>query len=173
MYLPEVSAFLDADNKVEGLKRRGEQRFWNSLKSLDRACRAGQSLDNAVKLGVLFCHLFDHILHHQGPPPSDRQPQEFDIGVMVEKLIQPVAMKLQVPKRDLYRTKQIIIALRRLLSHKSRGRKPSPNQFVRKEYFPDALRLFDIYTQGLGDFQSEFHAWKGRYEKLTGRTLTL
>ncbi len=172
VYLPEVSAFLDADNVVEGLQHRGEQRFWNSMKSLDRACKSGVPVDSAVKLGVLFCHLFDHILHHNGAPPQDEPPSHYDIGVMVEKVFDPVALRMQIPKKDLYRLKQIIIAMRRLLSKKSRSRKPSPNQFVRKEYFPDALRLFDIYSQGLGEFQGDCHAWKQRYEKVTGRTLS-
>ncbi len=171
VYLPEISAFLDADNKVEGLQHRGEQRFWNSLKSLDRMRKMDLSIDAPVKLGVLFCHLFDHIIHHNGPAPEGEHPSQYDIGVMVEKVFDPVALRLQIPKRDLYRLKQIMIAMRRLVSKKGRGRKPSPNQFVRKEYFPDALKLFTIYSQGLGDFQGECHAWKERYEKVTGRPL--
>ncbi|MFT7616569.1 MAG: poly(A) polymerase [Planctomycetota bacterium] len=171
VYLPEVSAFLDADNKVEGLQHRGEQRFWNSLKSLDRVCRSGRHVDTAVKLGVVFCHLFDHILHHNGAPPEDGHPSQYDIGVMVEKIFDPIGLRMQIPKRDLYRLKQVIVALRRMLSRKARGRKPSPNQFVRKEYFPDAVKLLDIYSQGLGDFQGECHAWRERYEKLAGKPL--
>ena len=51
-----------------------------------------------------------------GPPPPDEHPSHYDIGVMVEKVFTPVAQRMQVPKRDLYRVKQIIIAINHRVS---------------------------------------------------------
>ncbi|MCB9833440.1 MAG: polynucleotide adenylyltransferase PcnB [Planctomycetes bacterium] len=170
VYLPEVAAYLDEDRQVEGLNLGGEQRLWNTLRALDRHELASDIGSSAVvKLGALLCHLFDQVLHHQGPPPGGISAADFDIGVVTERILNPLAARLQMPRRDIYRLKQVVIALRRLLARKASRRKPSPNQFVRKEYFLDSLLIFDLYSQGLGQFHGEVHRWKERYEEITGR----
>ena len=87
---------------------------------------------------------------------------------MTEEILKPIALRLQMPRRDLYRLKQIIIALRRLLSQRANRKKPSPTQLVRKEYFPEALRLFQVYSHAVGLYQGEVVKWERRWERVHG-----
>ena len=171
VFLPEISEHLDRDSWIAGVEPTGEQRFWNTLDALDRAARDGQELSNVVKLGALFCHLFDEILLHEGPLPTAVPQVQYDLGVVAERTLADLSLKLQMPRRDLYRLRQVIVAMRRFISRRPSKRKPSPNQFVRKEYFPESLQLAKIFCAGLGHTPAELHKWQERYERVTGKKL--
>jgi len=169
--IPEVSRYLDEnENRPDG-EMSGAQRFWNSLRALDRFTREGRPLSHIAALGALFCHFFDRILLHTGPPPEGERPIDYDIGAATEQVLRPLAIRLQMPRRDLYRLKQVIIALRRMVASRTSRKKPSPSQFVRKEYFPDALQLLRIYSHAVGRYQGDVVQWERRYEQIMGSGL--
>ncbi|MEZ6195376.1 MAG: polynucleotide adenylyltransferase PcnB [Planctomycetota bacterium] len=168
--LPELSAWLvENEELVDDTGLTGEQRFWNSLKTLDRYVLEGCDVSSVTALSVLFCHLFGKVLHHSGPAPDGEDPSEYDIGVVAEDLLSSLALRLQIPRRDAYRMRQLLVALRRFLSRRATRKKPSPNQLVRKEYFPESLRLFQIYSNACGRWQGEVAKWEKRYEQAMGR----
>lgn len=172
VFLPEVAEWLEAHADFDEERgMTGVQLFWNSLRVLDRFVVQGIPFTPVTRLGVLFVHRFDEVLRHQGPPPEGRAPADFDIGAVTERVLNPIAMRLQMPRRDLYRLKQIVIALRRLMASKSSRRRPSPNQVVRKEYFPEAMQLFQVFSAALGLYQGNVIKWERRYEQVTGQRL--
>lgn len=172
VYLPEISEWLEQNDEFdEDRGMSGTQLFWNSLRVLDRFITQGIPFTPVARLGVLFVHRFDEVLRHHGPPPEGRSPADFDIGAVTERVLNPIAARLQMPRRDLYRLKQIIVALRRLMASKSSRRRPSPNQVVRKEYFPESVMLFQVFSAALGRYQGDVLKWEKRFEKVTGQTL--
>ena len=164
--LPELAAHVDGPPSPLEIEPAG---LWSILRSLDIFVDDGHVVSNVVLLSALFLPLFERALLHNGPPPEGEKPSDFDIGALVDRILDPIALRLQVPRRDLFRVKQILAAQRRFLARKQGRRKPSPKQVVRKEYFPDALRLFQIHARALGRFQPEVERWMGLYEEAYGR----
>ena len=167
--IPEIARHLDVENEDE--ENEEESCFWRVLSALDRREEAGLPVSHVLRLSALFLSLFDKILPHRGPTPTDEPPVHYDIVAMVDRLLDPVAARLQMPRRDLFRIKQAIIGLRRLLARRQRGRRPGPNQIVKREYFPDAVRLLGLYSGSQGRYQDLYHSWLRRYEDVTDKTL--
>jgi poly(A) polymerase len=168
--LPELDDWLaEHESEADETGLSGEQRFWNSLKTLDRYALEGAEISSATALSVLLCHLFSDILHHQGPAPEDEDPTRYDIGVMTEEILDPIALRLQIPRRDLVRIRHNLIFLRRFLAKRTARKKPSPSQLVRKDWFPEAFRLFQIYSGACGLWQGDVAKWEKRYEEAFGR----
>ncbi|MEE9392068.1 MAG: polynucleotide adenylyltransferase PcnB [Planctomycetota bacterium] len=173
--LPEIYDLVESEDfEIDGQVISPSRAFWSGLKALDRLEREGRDVSSITKLGVLFCHMFDRSLQHQGPLPRGRGAAALDLSVVAEDQLRPLSMRLQIPRRELYRLKQILLALRRLIAHpitktKQSGRKkPSPAQFMKKEYFPDSFRLFQIYSKSCGRWQGEVAEWERRFEDIHG-----
>ena len=172
--LPEIHRFLRIDLRWaedSEFTLNVHQRFWNTLKSLDLFLEEGRPVSAVVRLCCLFIHLFDDVLHHKGAPPEGVAPVAFDIGVQTDRGLKPIVTRLQVPRRDQYKLKQLILGLRQLLSVRTGRKKISPARTVRKEYFPEVLRLFQIYSHAVGRFQGDVLRWERRYESVFGHSL--
>ncbi|MCA9323011.1 MAG: polynucleotide adenylyltransferase PcnB [Planctomycetes bacterium] len=162
MLLPELATCLET---TEG----AHDRFLTLLRALDRQVVEGRSVNNLVMLSCLVLPIFEHIMEHEGPTPEGVPPVHYDIGAMTDRMLDPLAARLQMPRRDLYCIKQILMGLRRLLAAKAARRRPSPNQIVRKDYFLDSLRLLAVYARSHGRLQGDVIKWQRRYEEVTGR----
>jgi len=169
--VPEIAQCLDDENDEADSDDEEESTFWRVLGALDRRERAGLPSNHIMRLSSMFLVLFDKVLPHQGPTPDGEPPINYDISVMVDRILDPIAIRMQMPRRDLFRIKQVIMCVRRLLSSKQRGRRPKPNQVVRREYFPDAIRLLGLYCEAFGRFQDRYHSWLDRFETVTGEEL--
>lgn len=179
--LPEIHEFLSGDTGEgggeeedgDGFTLNVYQRFWNTLKTLDAFLDEGRPVSAPVRLCCLFVHLFDNVLHHQGAPPKGVAPADLDIGVQTDKLLKSIVARLQMPRRDQYRLKQLILGLRQLLARRSGRKKLSPGRTVRKEYFPEVLRMFQIYSRAVGRFQGDVIRWERRYESVCGQDVEM
>lgn len=167
VFLPELDDFLDGQGRNPTFDQRSAaDRFWSTLRALDKWILSGKDVTASVTLGCVFCHLFDHILHHSGPLPEGEPAVKYDIGIATDEGMAAIALRLQMPRRDYYQLRQILMALRRFISDRNKKRRPSPSQVIRKDYFRDALTLFSIYSQSVGRFQSEVEKWEKRIEQV-------
>ncbi len=168
VFLPEIDDFLDgAGTRATFDDKSPADRFWSTLRALDKWVLSGREVSASVTLACVFGHLFDQILHHAGPLPEGVSSVKYDIGLATDEGLTAIALRLQMPRRDLYQLRQILIALRRFISDKSKKRRPSPSQLLKKDYFLDAFTMFSIYSQATGRFQSEVMKWEKRLEQLT------
>ena len=165
VFLPELDDFLETAGRDVGFDNKSAaDRFWSTLKALDKWVQADNEATHVVTLACLFCHFFDHILHHAGPIPEGVPPVTYDIGIVTDEVLGAMAVRLQMPRRDVYRLTQIILCLRRFISDKTKKRRPSAGQLIRKDYFKDAFDFFQIYSQATGKFQAEVAKWEKRLE---------
>ena len=164
VFLPEIADWIrDERRGVEG-EVSGAKRFWNSLRSLDRMINGERPVSTVVMLGAPLVHLAGHLL--DGANASGKKLRG-DISTAVDDVMRPLATRLQMPRRDLSRLRTVIVAMRRLLGGPTnrRSRRSSPTKLVRREHFPEALQLFEIYSQATGRHQSEVIQWRERYDR--------
>jgi poly(A) polymerase len=163
VFLPEIDDFLDGRGREPSFDgKSAADRFWATLRTLDKWVLAGHDVNTPVMLAGVFCHLFDHILHHTGPLPEGAAAVQYDIAIVTDEVLRGIALRLQMPRRDIYRVTQIMVALRRLTSDHGRKKRQSPSQLLRKDYFRDAFLLFQIYSQAIGRYQDDVERWAQR-----------
>jgi hypothetical protein len=81
-----------------------------------------------------------------------------DLYAAVEDALAPVASRLHVSRRDFERTRQILLLERRLAP--SRRRRGRPTQLARREYFAEALALYELDARASGEPGDELVRWK-------------
>lgn len=161
VFLPEIWEIIEGNETCRKI-------FWSVLRSLDQHVIEGRFVSPPVQLAALFFPLFGDGLDFEGGASSGSRSAPMDIGIVADRVMDPLAARLQMPRRDLYAIKQALVGLRRLLATKRGRRRPTPNQIVRKDYFPNALRLFALYARAVGRHQGEVLSWVERYESVTG-----
>lgn len=135
-----------------------ESPMWGYLEELDRRVRSGESIDHVVMLACVFLNLFDRPLYDENSQNGVR-----DLNLLTERLLRPIAIRLHMSRRDVYRLKQILVAQRRLAGFvKGKRRRASIGQFMSREYFRAAWLLFKIQGETRGRFLDTIEAWEGK-----------
>ncbi len=81
-----------------------------------------------------------------------------DPASRVGELLAAFVLRLSVPRRDTERLLQIVAAQRKM---RSPGRRAaSQRAFARKQYFPEALDLFEIHVRGSGAGEGHLRLWR-------------
>jgi poly(A) polymerase len=113
--------------------------------------RAPAPPTNALLLAALVApFLVDGPAEGAGPAESGRrQPHAAGEGSreqisQVESVLMPLALRLRVSRRDAERARQILIAQRRLSP--MRRRRARPMALVKRDYFGEALGLYEMLT---------------------------
>jgi poly(A) polymerase len=132
----------------------GAERLIQTLDAIDALVRGGYNPSNALLVCALIApFVFDQLFEIDGDAAQNR-----DAIAIIEQLAEPIVLSMRVSRRDAERARQILVAERRLgPSKKRRGR---PMALVRRDWFPDALQLFELmHPHAEGEVADEIARW--------------
>ena len=142
----ELPSLRDPDT-ISG--RRGMA--WQLLDELDNLALQKRGGSNALLLAALVnAFVFEDLVQS-----GAQTPQATDV---VMDVLRPMVDQLRVARRDAERTRQIVLAQRRLVP--SRRRRGRPMALVRRDYFSDALTLYEMTSKVLGKDTSDVARWR-------------
>jgi poly(A) polymerase len=132
----------------ELVQRRGIA--WSLLDQIDARIAADRDVSNALALAALVGpFVLDEVLA-QGVRPIEANDQVLEI-------VQPLVAELHIARRDAERTRQVLIAQRRLAP--SRRRRGRPAAMVRRDYFPEAIALYEMIARSEGRPIDDVERW--------------
>ena len=92
-----------------------------------------------------------------------------DLARAADRVIRPFSARMSISRRDAFRIKQILVAQARLCGREgNRRRRARPPDFLRREYFKDALQFFRIQSGALQLYEEELQ----RNPNLSGKVTT-
>ncbi len=144
---PDAVALSFAPDAITG--RRGLA--WKLLASLDDRVAAGRSLTNALILAAVVNPFVAEDLLEPGVRP-------IDANNMLVEVLDPLIEQLRIARRDSERARQIALAQRRLAP--SRRRRGKPAALVRRDYFEEALTLYECSAAAEGRAAPEVEEWR-------------
>ena len=124
---------------------------WRVLEQLDQLFHSRTEMSNPMLLAAILNPFL---------APSMRQPgvRPAEANAMILELAQPLLDELRVSRRDSERMRQTLLAQRRLLP--SRRRRGHQNSLVRRDYFLDALEVFEATATAAGESLEELAYWR-------------
>jgi poly(A) polymerase len=132
----------------------GAERLIQTLDAIDALVQGGYTPSNALLVCALIApFVFDQLFDGDGDAQQSR-----DSVAIIEQLAEPIVQSMRVSRRDAERARQILVAERRLgPSKKRRGR---PMALVRRDWFADALTLFELmHPHAEGEVADEIARW--------------
>jgi poly(A) polymerase len=132
----------------------GAERLIQTLDAIDALVQGGYNPSNALLVCALIApFVFDQLFEADGDAQQTR-----DSIAIIEQLAEPIVQSMRVSRRDAERARQILVAERRLVpSKKRRGR---PMALVRRDWFGDALTLFELmHPHAEGEVADEIARW--------------
>ncbi len=132
----------------------GAERLIQTLDGIDAVVRQGATPSNALLVCALIApFVFEQLFDSDGDAQQSR-----DAIAVIEELAAPIVMTMRVSRRDAERARQILVAERRLgPSKRRRGR---PMALVRRDWFVDALTLFELmHPNAEGEVADEIARW--------------
>jgi len=109
-------------------------RYLDALDERVRDRSGSEQPTNAVLLGSLLLPFMPELL--------GELPRGGDAVTRVEQVARPVLERMRVSRRDAERTRQVLLAQRRLAP--SRRRRGRPGALTSRDYFLDALELYEV-----------------------------
>jgi poly(A) polymerase len=144
---PFVPSFGDENNQQERMELA-----WNLLGQLDRLVAEERETSNALALAAT-------VAAFVVPELLDDEIRPSDASDMVEEVLQPLISEIGIARRDAETTRQILLAQKRLApSQKRRGK---PMALVNREYFDEALILYEIMAAARGEVAEDLDVWQG------------
>lgn len=83
--------------------------------------------------------------------------------LQVAEMMKPISIRWAISKRDSERIRQILLTLSKLIG-KSRRRR-NTGALIRRNFFPDALDVLEIYAHATGDLLEDVARWRRRVEE--------
>jgi poly(A) polymerase len=124
---------------------------WRVLDILDEISARGVEMSNALLVAaVLSPFVFDELIE-PGTGVADA-------GAALTELARPLIEELQVARRDSEQIRQILQAQRRLVP--SRRRRGRPASLARREFFDDALAVYEITVRAQGRVEGDLDFWR-------------
>jgi poly(A) polymerase len=124
---------------------------WRVLDILDELSANGVEMSNSLLLAAVLCpFVFDELVE----PGTGTA----DAGAALNELARPLIEELQVARRDSEQIRQILQAQRRLVP--SRRRRGRPDALARREFFNDALAVYEITVRAQGGTEGDLEFWR-------------
>jgi poly(A) polymerase len=133
---------------------------WRLIDTLDEYRRAGKDVSNALVLATIVGPFVLDDLIAQGVRPIEANDRVLEI-------LQPLVAELHIARRDAERTRQVLIAQRRLAP--SRRRRGRPMAMVRRDYFAEALALYELIAVAEGRDTEDVERWQKLRDSATGK----
>ncbi|MCG3172479.1 MAG: Poly(A) polymerase I [Myxococcota bacterium] len=146
-----LPGFGDDMQRLEANGSAGE--FWRRLDMLDVMIAGGSEFSSAVLLGAMFLPLLQEAL-----AAANEQDTPMDPGLVIEKVLRPYSLESALTRRDKNRIREIVIAQRRL-DNGGKGRS-SLGKFVHRDFFPEALDLFELRCRTEGRPAENYLRWR-------------
>jgi poly(A) polymerase len=143
----------------------GRAALMQTLEMLDEYVAEGATPSNALLAAILLSPMVRDLL---GPPGPDDNEGEIS-NAIVERLAK-FAADLRPSRRDSEISRQMILALRRMAAGKKRRGKPM--SLVRRDWFAEALLLFEIVHPEASQAGSELAEEAARWRRLLRETET-
>jgi poly(A) polymerase len=124
---------------------------WNLLGQIDRLVAEGRPTSNALVLAAV-------VAAFVVPELLDESLRPAEASEMVHEVLQPLVSEIGIARRDAERTSQILLAQRRLVPSKKRRTKPMA--LVKRDYFDEALTIYELMAAAQGDVASELAFWR-------------
>ena len=148
---PSLS-YLDTNS----LPQRREQ-SWDMLDQLDAFAIRGHKISNSLALSALLAPFILPELADQDIPPKETEPFFWE-------LFDPISKDLKLVRRDTERARQLLLVQKRLTPNPKRRMKPSV--LIQREYFKDALTLFEMVRASKGESTEVLDYWKKHLKHL-------
>jgi poly(A) polymerase len=132
---------------------------WKLIGQLDRRAAAGEAVSNPLVLATLVGPFVLEELLVSGLRPIEANERVLEI-------LQPLVAELHLARRDAERTRQLLIAQRRMTP--SRRRRGRPTAMLRRDYFPEALAFYELTAQAAGRSTDDVERWQRIREAATG-----
>ncbi len=143
-----------------GDESRHEERMelaWNLLGQLDRLVAEERPTSNALAIAAT-------IAAFVVPELLDDEIRPSDANDMVQEVLQPLISEIGIARRDAEQTRQILLAQKRLAQERltpGGKRRGKPMALVGREYFDEALVLYEIMAAAKNEVASELEFWRG------------
>jgi len=131
--------------------------FWRMLEVLDRTIQSGRQFSDGVFWAVLMLPAFFKALEQEEASRGERLRPGDAFG-LVRDVVAPVAARLVFPSGVRHHVEQSLEALWRVQEPPT-DRK-SQWRLVFREYFGDALALFELYALSSGSGVERFREWQ-------------
>ena len=119
--------------------------------AIDRMVAEGRPTTNALVLAA-------SVAAFVVPDLLDESIRPAEASDMVDEVLQPLVKEIGIARRDAERTNQILLAQRRLIPSKKRRTKPMA--FVKRDYFDEALTIYELLAAARGEVASELSFWR-------------
>ena len=139
------------DDAEEGDRSDTRAQAWKVLDQIDLLAREGTPLSNTLLLTALVHPFVIETLLGPGTRPVDA-------SAAVDEILQPLLDELNIARRDGERTRQVLLAQRRLAP--SRRRRGRPLALVRRDYFDDSLALYELTALAAGRDTDDVDRWR-------------
>lgn len=147
---PFVPSFASTNQDGDELDQRMEL-AWNLLGQLDRLVAEERETSNALALAAT-------VAAFVVPELLEDEVRPGDASDMVQEVLNPLVSELGIARRDAEQTKQILLAQKRLApSSKRRGKSSA---LVGREYFDEALLLYEIMAAARGEVAEDLEYWR-------------
>lgn len=148
----DLSFVSDADE----LSARRD-RVWQVLERLDALFASGEEMSNAFLLAAACAPIVLPELLEPGIRPNAADE-------LIDEVLSPLSDQLKIARRDSERTRQILSAQRRLAP--ARRRRGKPVSLLRRDFFEDALAVYELALSVSGEDLADVAYWK----KLAGQS---
>jgi hypothetical protein len=144
--IPRLDQRLKADAAVRA-------RLYGVLDGVDGAVRAGEAPSNALLLCALLAPLTEDLLYE-----PDAEPFKGDLALELDERARPILESMRASRRDTERARQILLVQRRLGPSKKRRNRPMT--LVRRDWFAEALAIYELMHRGAeGETAEEIARW--------------
>ena len=156
--MPELHQALTGSGREETTAA-----FWKALHAVDLATSRGTEFSNPTLLAALLYPRVAPALASagDGDDGSDGGGGGGGIARALDAALSPIEGRLNFPRRDRDRIRQILIAQKRLQGGR-RGRRFSAGAFLSRPFFPEAFDLFEILCSATGQHRDELRRWRER-----------
>lgn len=130
--------------------------FWKMLADADERRAAGERLEDAVLLGMLFLPLV--IAAVRGRSREAARVDSTQILLVLENVVNPLALRMSLPNLAVHTVKQGLYTMGRLAE--TRPEDPGARRLVPKAYFATAVSLLSFYAKASGRYGAAAQAWQ-------------
>lgn len=132
-------------------RQRASTWLWKHLEALDEHVRddVDSPPSHAMVLAFPIMGLASRLVDEEEP-----------VGRAVsglERLVKAISSRLRVSRKDRERIKQILVAQRRMVH---RGRRTRPSALMRRDYFQEAWKLFELSCQATSTREEALSRWR-------------
>jgi poly(A) polymerase len=159
--LPTIDRYLGhrpPGHKDEAEAAARAETFWRLLEALDADVHQGYTPTGAVCIALLYLRIIER---EADPATRERKGPAGDLSVVIDEVLEPVAISTRLPRRDVARARKIILSQRRFTQTSTKRFRPLA--FLRSEDFPEALELFRLRVAARGQGWDIYEGWKERH----------